>query len=143
VCTVEPGNARDVGKIVSFGSALIERRAHFHRSSYKSWVDLVLPSPCVPIHLTSRFITIKNDAIQIKSGGHHANPSFSSTSGVQIALTRFNEVRYDPLTETVEFGSGLRFNDVYNALAPYNRSVAGPRVSGVGVGGFLLGGGEY
>ena len=70
------------------------------------------------------------------------NPRFSSTSGVQVALTRFNEVNYDSSTETVEFGPGLLFGDVYNALAPYNRSVAGARISGVGVGGFLLGGGE-
>ena len=70
------------------------------------------------------------------------NPGFSSTPGVQITLTRFNEVNYDASTETVEFGSGLVFNDVYNALAPFNRSVAGSRISGIGVGGFLLGGGE-
>ena len=69
------------------------------------------------------------------------NPGFSSTPGVQIALTRFNEINYDSSAETVEFGSGLRFNDVYDALAPHNRSIAGARVSGVGVGGFLLGGG--
>ena len=69
------------------------------------------------------------------------NPGFSSTSGVQIVLSRFNEVNYDSSTETVEFGSGLAFADVYSALAPYNRSVAGARTSVVGVGGFLLGGG--
>ena len=71
------------------------------------------------------------------------NPGFSSTPGVQIALTRFNEINYDSSTETVEFGSGLRCDDVYNALAPYNRSIAGARGSGVGVGGFLLGGGRF
>jgi FAD/FMN-containing dehydrogenase len=70
------------------------------------------------------------------------NPGFSSTPGVQIALTRFNDINYDSSTETVEFGSGLVFDDVYNALAPYNRSVVGARVSRIGVGGFLLGGGE-
>ena len=70
------------------------------------------------------------------------NPGFSSTPGVQIALTRLNEIKYDASTETVAFGSGLLFNDVYNALAPFNRSVAGSRMSGIGVGGFLLGGGE-
>ena len=70
------------------------------------------------------------------------NPGFSSTPGVQIAMTRFNEVNYHSLAETVELGSGLIFDDVYNALAPYNRSVAGGRVAGIGVGGFLLGGGE-
>ena len=56
------------------------------------------------------------------------NPGFSSTPGIQIAMTRFNEVFYDSSAETVEFGSGLVFDDVYNALAPHNRSVAGGRV---------------
>jgi hypothetical protein len=70
------------------------------------------------------------------------NPGFSSTPGVQIALTRFNEINYDSSAETVEFGSGLRCNDIYDALAPYNRSIAGARVPGIGVGGFLLGGGK-
>ena len=57
-------------------------------------------------------------------------------------MTRFSEVIYDPSTETVEIGPGLRFGDVYDALAPYNRSVAGGRTGGTGVGGLLLGGGE-
>jgi len=61
------------------------------------------------------------------------NPRFSSTPGVQIAMTRFNEVVYDSSTETVQFGSGLVCDDVYNALAPYDRSVAGARVAGVGL----------
>ncbi|KAF8657984.1 hypothetical protein AX14_007770 [Amanita brunnescens Koide BX004] len=103
-CTVEPGSATDVGKIL-----------------------LMLGKSRVPFG--------------IKSGGHSVNPGFSSTPGVQIALTRFNDINYDSSTETVEFGSGLVFDDVYNALAPYNRSVVGARVSRIGVGGFLLGGG--
>ena len=61
------------------------------------------------------------------------NPGFSSTPGVQIAMTQFNEIIYDSSTETVEFGSGLFFDDVYDALAPYNRSVAGARIVGIGV----------
>jgi hypothetical protein len=71
------------------------------------------------------------------------NPGFSSTPSVQIAMTWFNKIIYDSSTKTVEFGSGLLFDDVYDALAPYNRSVAGGRVVGIGVGGFLLGGGEW
>ena len=53
------------------------------------------------------------------------NPGFSSTPGVRIPM-----------------GSGLIFDDVYNALAPHNRSVAGGRVVGIGIKGLLLGGGE-
>ncbi|KAK2462600.1 hypothetical protein APHAL10511_005333 [Amanita phalloides] len=69
------------------------------------------------------------------------NPGSSSTPGVEIAMARFNHVKYDPTTETVEFGSGLVFDEIYASLEPYNVSVAGARVSGIGVGGFLLGGG--
>ncbi len=57
-------------------------------------------------------------------------------------MTRFNEVIYDSSTETVKIGPGLRFEDVYDTLAPYNRSITGGRISGIGVGGLLLGGGE-
>ncbi len=57
-------------------------------------------------------------------------------------MTRFSKVIYDSSTETVEIGPALLFEDVYDALAPYNRSVAGGRIAGIGVGGLLLGGGE-
>ena len=78
---------------------------------------------------------------KIKSGGHAMNPNFSSTPGVQITLTRFSEVLYDADSETVEVGAGLVWDEVYSALAPYNVSVVGGRVTGIGVGGFALGGG--
>lgn len=58
-------------------------------------------------------------------------------------MYRFSEVNYDRKTQTVEIGTGLNFDDVYASLAPYNVSVAGGRVTGIGVGGFLLGGGVY
>ena len=59
-----------------------------------------------------------------------------------MAMYRFSEVTYDSTTQTVVVGTGLNFDDVYAALAPHNVSVAGGRVTGLGVGGFLLGGGE-
>jgi len=59
-----------------------------------------------------------------------------------IALYRFNEVKYDPVSQTAAIGTGLIFDDVYAALAPHNVSVLGGRVTGIGVGGFVLGGGE-
>ncbi|KAJ2916389.1 hypothetical protein MD484_g4063, partial [Candolleomyces efflorescens] len=41
----------------------------------------------------------------------------------------------------VEFGTGLIWDEVYAALEPYGVTVVGGRNSGVGVGGFTLGGG--
>ena len=70
------------------------------------------------------------------------NPNFSSTTGVQIAMTRFNGVDLDADAGTVTVGAGLIWDDVYAALAPHDVMVVGGRVSGVGVAGFSLGGGE-
>jgi hypothetical protein len=38
---------------------------------------------------------------------------------------------------------GQYWERVYKALAPFNRTVLGGRVPGVGVGGFIAGGGGY
>ncbi|KAF8329195.1 FAD dependent oxidoreductase [Amanita rubescens] len=103
-CTVEPGSANDVGKILH-----------------------VLGSTRTPF--------------SVKSGGHTMNPGFSSSSAIQIALYRFSDISYNPASQTVTIGSGLIFDDVYAALTPYNITITGGRVSGVGVGGYLLGGG--
>lgn len=42
----------------------------------------------------------------IKAGGHTFNQHFSSTLGIQIALTRLNEVTYDKKSNTVTLGMG-------------------------------------
>ncbi|KAJ8590730.1 FAD-binding domain-containing protein [Rhizopogon salebrosus TDB-379] len=77
----------------------------------------------------------------VKGGGHASNPGFSSTSGVQITMSRFSDVTYDEASQTATIGAGLIWDDVYAALEPYGVNVAGSRESGVGVAGFILGGG--
>ena len=77
----------------------------------------------------------------VKGGGHSSNPEFSSTTGIHIVMRRFNKVIYYENNQTVDIGSGLIWDNVYSALQPYNVNVVGGRVSGVGVAGFILGGG--
>jgi len=77
----------------------------------------------------------------VKGGGHATNPGFSSTTGVQIAMTRFNQVIVNKTASLVEVGAGLIWDDVYKALDGTGLNVVGGRVSGVGVAGFTLGGG--
>ncbi|KAG2359547.1 FAD-binding domain-containing protein [Suillus spraguei] len=77
----------------------------------------------------------------VKGGGHSANSGFSSTPGVQIAMTQFSEVVYDESAQTATIGMGLVWKDVYSALEQYNVIVVGGKSSSVGVGGFVLGGG--
>lgn len=70
------------------------------------------------------------------------NPGFSSTRGVQITMTRFNETKVDSTHGTVCVGAGLTWGQVYSALDPTGVNVIGGRASGVGVAGLTLGGGE-
>ena len=79
----------------------------------------------------------------MKSGGHASNPGFSSTPGVQIALSRFNDTKVNVDNGTVEVGPALTWDEVYRTLAPIGMSVVGGRIPGIGVAGLTLGGGEF
>ncbi|KAH9990394.1 FAD-binding domain-containing protein [Russula vinacea] len=103
-CSVEPGSAEDVSKILR-----------------------ILGSTRTPF--------------AVKGGGHATNPGFSSTTGVQITMTRFNEINVDFNSSTVEVGAGLIWDQVYAALGPTGVSVIGGRVPSVGIAGLTLGGG--
>ncbi|SRR6266702_1025283 len=78
----------------------------------------------------------------VKGGGHSVNRGFSSTLGVHISLTRFNDIVIDEDSETVELGAGLTWTDVYASIIPQGINVVGGRFNGVGVSGLTLGGGE-
>lgn len=56
-------------------------------------------------------------------------------------MVQFKEKLYDADSQTVKIGAGLKWDEVYEYLAPYNVTVLGGRVLGVGVAGFILGGG--
>ncbi|KAL5514573.1 hypothetical protein ACEPAG_1889 [Sanghuangporus baumii] len=103
-CSVEPGTAEDVGKILQ---VIAKNRTPF----------------------------------AVKGGGHSPNRGFSSTEGVHIAMSRFDDVVYNADANTAEVGAGLIWDTVYSALEEHSVNVVGGRVPGVGVAGFTLGGG--
>ena len=70
--------------------------------------------------------------LQVKGGGHASNPGFSSTNGVQISMTRFNQVTLSSTQATVDIGTGLIWDDVYSALEDTGVNIVGGRVPGVG-----------
>ncbi len=43
----------------------------------------------------------------VESGGHTLNPGFSSTTGIQIRMTRFRNVIYHSNNQTIDVGPGL------------------------------------
>ena len=78
----------------------------------------------------------------VKGGGHSTNRGFSSTQGVHISMTRFNDIAIRKDSRSVEIGAGLTWTDVYEYLVPKGLNVVGGRMNAVGVAGFALGGGE-
>ncbi|GJJ06263.1 hypothetical protein Clacol_000454 [Clathrus columnatus] len=78
----------------------------------------------------------------VKGGGHATNPRFSSVEdGLQISMIRFNELTLNS-DNTVTMGSGCLWDEVYRYLNTKQRTVVGGAgAGGVGVAGWLLGGG--
>ena len=68
----------------------------------------------------------------MKSGGHAYVKGYSSTPGVQIAMSKFSEVVYNESTGSVTLGVGLTWDQVYKQLEPLGVMVTGGRIRNVG-----------
>ncbi|KIW80157.1 hypothetical protein Z517_06772 [Fonsecaea pedrosoi CBS 271.37] len=78
----------------------------------------------------------------VRSGGHVLWAGGSDIKdGVTIDLGLMTAVTYNSQTKIVSIQPGPRWGDVYNTLAPLGVTVTGGRDAGVGIGGFLTGGG--
>lgn len=79
--------------------------------------------------------------VAVRSGGHGVVVGASNDNyGVAIDLSSLNTITLSADKKVVSLGAGVRWQDVYAALDPYNLTVSGARVAGLGVGGFLTGG---
>ncbi|THH29548.1 hypothetical protein EUX98_g4654 [Antrodiella citrinella] len=116
---------------------------NFHWSSLSSQNSTctVEPGTAQDIGIILQILGDNKTPFGVKGGGHATNPGFSSTRGIQIAMTRFNEVSYNSIEQTADVGAGLVWDDVYAALNPLGVNAVGGRATGVGVAGFALGGG--
>ncbi|KAJ7107008.1 FAD-binding domain-containing protein [Mycena epipterygia] len=115
--------------------------SHWASSSTQASACSVEPGTAADVSVIIQLLGSTQTPFAVKGGGHSANPGFSSTPGVHISMTRFSGVTYDAASGTATIGTGLIWDDVYEALAPHGVNVVGGRVTGVGVAGFTLGGG--
>lgn len=77
-----------------------------------------------------------------RSGGHAAfTGASSSPGGISIWFKDMNEVSLKKDKSVASIGPGNTWLSVYSALEPYGLAAVGGRVSSIGVGGFVLGGG--
>ncbi|KIJ65828.1 hypothetical protein HYDPIDRAFT_39012 [Hydnomerulius pinastri MD-312] len=89
----------------------------------------------------------------VKGGGHATSPYLSSTTGIQISMCRFNKIEIKKDDECsrsgctlgpshVHVGAGCLFGEVYREVVPHGLNiVGGSSIGGVGIAGWLLGGG--
>ncbi|KIJ52222.1 hypothetical protein M422DRAFT_26409 [Sphaerobolus stellatus SS14] len=130
------------GKVAFPGSLQYEAdNKHWAQSSSRPSACTVEPS--TPQEVATIFGVIQRTRCPwaVKSGGHSLNPGFSSTNGILIAMSQFKEINYDEASFTVKVGAGNLWDAVFAKLIPLGRTVVGGRVLGVGVAGFVLGGG--
>ncbi|KAL4908039.1 hypothetical protein BDW74DRAFT_189345 [Aspergillus multicolor] len=77
-----------------------------------------------------------------KSGGHAAFAGASnSQGGVTILFRDLNEITLNKDKSVASIGPGNNWGQVYKALEPHGVTVVGGRMSDIGVGGLLTGGG--
>ncbi|ESK82228.1 putative fad dependent oxidoreductase [Moniliophthora roreri MCA 2997] len=132
------------GRVFFPGSTeYVRDNAHYTQASSQNSTCSVEPESAddvsTALHIVSSGDT--QSPFAVKGAGHTGNAGFSSTTGVQISMSRFDAVEYDESSSTVKIGAGQIWSDVYTLLAPSGVSVVGGRVPGVGVGGLALGGG--
>ncbi|KAF8714589.1 FAD linked oxidase-like protein, partial [Rhizoctonia solani] len=124
--------------------------ADYHVEAQKHWSSTARLSPaCVFVPESSSEVAtavkifVDNDCqFAIRGGGHAPNPGWASIrSGVLISLSKLSNIEISDDRKSVVIGAGNRWGEVYSKTAEHNITVAGGRVSKVGVSGFLLGGG--
>ncbi|ESK82229.1 putative fad dependent oxidoreductase [Moniliophthora roreri MCA 2997] len=121
----------------------VKDNEHYTQASSQNSTCSVEPESVEDVSTILRIVSSGDtrSPFAVRGAGHTGNAGFSSTTGVQISMSRFNGVEYDESSSTVKIGAGQVWSDVYTLLAPSGVSVVGGRVPGVGVGGLALGGG--
>ncbi|GJE90591.1 FAD-binding oxidoreductase [Phanerochaete sordida] len=119
----------------------IQDQMHYYNSSSQPAVCTVEPGSPEDVSRIIQIVAQHRTPFAVKGGGHATNPNFSSTSGVLVSMSRFNTVQYHASNQTADIGTGMVWDAVYTALEPFNVTVLGGRVPGIGVAGLTLGGG--
>lgn len=101
--------------------------------------------PTLPSEISAalKLIAEKKVPFAISSGKHASNQGFSSTTGIHISMKGFQHVKLSSDKKYVDIGSGNVWDNVLKALEGSGVNVLTGRVSGVGVGGFITGGGGF
>lgn len=103
---------------------------------------IIEPSSAAEVSKAMQIITFTGSKFSTRSGGHNPNSGWSNNNGgILLDMVNVNYITLSPNGSFVSVGPGNRWQHVYDILNESNKSVVGGRVTNVGVGGYLLGGG--
>lgn len=146
------------------------RAGYFDNGARLQPACFVKPTSAKEVAAAIQALVKVNQPFAIKSGGHGNQTAGNNIQdGVTIDLAALDSIEYNETTQTVTFGSGIKWYvwislslslsiswenrlnannkkqkkrlQVYDELDKHNRILGGGRVADVGVGGYLLGGG--
>jgi FAD/FMN-containing dehydrogenase len=111
------------------------------RQDYYTPTCAIYPTTAGDVSNALKIIKASKSRFAIKAGGHNPNDFFASVNnGVLIDLVSMNNLSYDAVSQTITYGPGNRFQDIYKFGQQYGVTVAGARLGEVGSG-LALGGG--
>ncbi|KAJ6787511.1 hypothetical protein PWT90_02274 [Aphanocladium album] len=126
------------------GSATYNARLNSYWSlnaALPSWC-MVLPSTAEDVSIIIKTLSKHQCHFGIRGGGHGAFPLANSVEhGVTIDFGTMTATTWDPEARIASIQPGTHWQAVYETLAPLGVVVPGGRVSTVGIGGYLSGGG--
>ncbi|OSX60855.1 hypothetical protein POSPLADRAFT_1146473 [Postia placenta MAD-698-R-SB12] len=99
---------------------------HYATSSTENATCSVEPGTAENVGIILQILGANQAPFAVKGGGHAMNPGYSSTTGVQISMTRFHSVVNDASTSTAAIGAGLTWDKVYSALEQYDVNSSNP-----------------
>jgi FAD/FMN-containing dehydrogenase len=104
---------------------------------------IVQPRNTAEVAAVMKVLATADGNFAVRSGGHsHWAGGSDIHTGVTIDLGLMTGVTYNPDTSLASIEPGPNWGQVYTTLAAEGAMVVGGRDAGVGVGGFLTGGGN-
>lgn len=145
ICSIIPTVLSSASTVLSQSNStateIEEVTHHWFGSSSQTSACVVTPATAQDVSLLMQLIAAMQSPFAIYSGGHASNAGFSSTTGVHISLSNFDQATLSADNSTVEIGFGQIWSQVLNKLDGTGYGVVGGRTNGPGIGGFTLGGG--